>query len=286
MNGSSRAWIVSGSLCIAVWLASCGKTQPPPAQPARTLGGTPFGAPLAPAKPDLGILQDQTTYKPASFAGGAAGQPAGKAAAPEAVAAARELIQNLLNDLESGEVDLVLEVLDPSQVGPLRNNDDFLFNTQQAYASLTRALAKKSGSSAVEQLNADLRKLVSEKLTIDPVNADTVTATPNPLWLIFGPEKTPAALTLVRKDSKWLVRLDAPLTPADVEAMGQYHTKLREALYALAEGLDRGSVEGREAVHAALLKAGAGQEMSLPAGGEAKSETQPDQKPEEKPPGP
>ena len=90
--------------------------------------------------------------------------------------------------MEDGEVQYVLDILEEDQIGLLSEDDEFLYNTYQAYDDLTRELARAQGDSSVEQLASDLRKLVMDPLKVEAVNADTVTVTPNPLMIIFGPD--------------------------------------------------------------------------------------------------
>lgn len=258
-------------LCAGLLLCSCGKTPESPGLHPHALGGTEYGAPIAPARADIGILGDQTTYQPASFTpGGGAGGPAGPGAVAgaDAATAARQLVNNMLDDLQSGEVAYVLEAISPNQIELVRDDDDFLYNTQQAFGFLTNALDTAYGSSSVEQLHADLRKLITDDLTIEAVSADTVTVTPNPLLVVLGPEKATPALTIAHVGGEWKVRLDAPLTEEDLAAIRQYHEKLQEALYWLGEALENGEIADREEVYTALVQAGQGQEINLAPTGE------------------
>ena len=255
--------ILACGACLALMLGSCGKSQEPPGRGAQTLGETSDGAPIAPPYSDSGILQDQLQYRPASFTGGGApgSRESAAAAGAEATHAVRELVVNLLNDLESGEVGYVLDAFDPEQIEPLRADDEFLWNTQEAYAFVTRALAAKFGDLSVEQLNRDLRKLVTEALRIDTVNADTATVTPNPLLIVLGPESVKPAMTVARTAGEWKIRLEAALSADDVARIIQYHKALQEKLYEIGDSLDEGRIEDPQAVYAALLQAGLGQEL-------------------------
>lgn len=260
-----RRVLLAGGCAVGVLLSACGKTQEPPPPRSYTLGDAPSGAPVTPPLPDTGILRDQAAYQPASWGEGPAGVARPGAATAGTVAAARELVTNLLNDLESGEIDLVLAVFAPEQVETLGGNNEFLFNTQQAYHFLQRTLERQYGASSVEQLNSDLRKLVTEKLKVDPVAADTVTVTPNPLLVLLGPQRTPPAMTLTLKDGAWRIRLESKLEEADVAAVQEYHEKLQKAIYAIADALEAKRIEGREAAYAALVQAGLGLDPGLPA---------------------
>lgn len=273
---SISRFLLPASLCFALALCSCGKTQEPPPPFAETLGDTPYGAPLAPTQADTGILKDQKTYNPAAFGPGggpaAAGGGAGTVAATDAATAGRELLDNLLNDMESGEVDYVLDAFDPAQVEVVRGDEDFLYNTQDAYARLTRSLADALGDSSVEQLNSDLRKLVTDGLKVDPIDAQTVTITPNPLLIVLGPAKTTPAMTVALLDGEWHIRLEAALTTEDLDAMQAYHQKLQDTIYALVDALDSKAITERDAVYAALLTAATGGDVEIPTAEPATTE--------------
>lgn len=255
--------LLGSGLSLAVLLCSCGKTPEPPARYAQTLGDSVYGAPIDHPRSDVGILEDQTAYKSARMTaaatpggGGGAGSPA--IASADVSTAARELVNNLLDDLQSGEIEYVLAAFDQQQVELLRADDEFLYNTQAAYEYLARALGDAYGDSSVEQLNTDLRNLVTGTLSIDPIDANVATVTPNPLAAILGP-KAAAAMTVARQGGEWKIRLENPLTTEDVAEIVQYHTKLQEALYALGDALANEEIDGREAVFAALLRAAQGQ---------------------------
>ena len=261
--------LLACGVCIGLMLCACAKAPEPPGSNAQTLGDTPDGAPIANSGSDIGILQDPADYKPASFGGRARtgnspdAEPAAVVAGEDATSGARRLIDNLLNDLESGEVDLVLGAVAAEQIQPLLDDHDFLFVTQEAYEELTEMLVDTAGEPALAQLHADLRKLMTDPLKIDVVNDTTVTASPNPLIMIFGPTLSPATLTMKPIDGDWKIRPEAALTTENVAAIGTYHEALQEALYEIADALEDEEIQGPQAVYAALLKAVAGQELDL-----------------------
>jgi hypothetical protein len=272
--------LISGAgLGAGLLLCSCGKTPEPPPRHAQKLGGTPYGTPSTPARTDTGILQDQKTYQAASPPGGAGGAGAGRkgaASAVDATAAAREMVNRLLNAFESGDLNPVIEAFDADQIKPLKDDYDFLFSTHEAFKRAVDLLGRAAGDSSKQQLITDLRKLVNDKLTIDPVNADT------------GP-----ALSVVRKGADWKIGLEAPLTEDDVKTIKAYHETLRTALDKLADALDKKQIEGREALYAGLLQAALGQEVDLSAlgggqpgaGAPGSKPGQPETKPAEEPKG-
>ncbi|MFH1747657.1 MAG: hypothetical protein ABIG44_11495 [Planctomycetota bacterium] len=251
-------------LLLIVLLCSCGKSTEPPEPYTAVLGGSAQGAPMAQPATDTGILADQTAYKSASPTAGGAGAAAGPGGGPSGVAtvdvstAAREMVNNLLNDMQSGEIEFVLGAFNQEHIALLREDDEFLWNTQGAYSYLTRALGDAYGDSSIEQLNTDLRNLVMNSLSIDPIDANTATVTPNPLVALFGLEKAAAALTIGRQGDEWKIQLEQPLSAEDVTAIRAYHGRLKEELYSLGEKLADGSIEGREAVYAAILQVARG----------------------------
>lgn len=273
---------------VAALLYACGKTQEPPTRDPRVLGGTPEGAPVGLATVDTGILQDQTQYRPASF-GGAGPADAGASAAAagaDAAAAARELVTNLLNDIESGEVELVLRALEPDQIEPLAADTEFLHRTYELFERLVRGLRQAEGEATAEKLSSGLRRRFAEALKIDPVDADSVTVSPNPLLVVFGPAKTPPVLTVRRHEDRWRVWLEAPLTADDVAAIRAYHEQLQKSLGALIEAMESGTLKESGALVAALVKAALGLELELPGPQEEKpvdQQPEPAGSPEEPP---
>ena len=79
-------------------------------------------------------------------------------------------------------------------------------------------------------------------------------------------------MTLVRKESYWKVQLDAPLTDEDLLAIHTYHQNLKDAIYAIADALESGDVEGREAAYAKLVLAGKGEDVGLGGGAAGEDE--------------
>ena len=198
---------------------------------------------------------------------GAPGAAPSTEAAPvaDASAAVAELVTNLLDDMESGEVELVVRAMAEAQIETLLEDYDFLYHTSELYERMTRLLADLDGDAAAEQLSKDLRALAVGNLKIEMVDANTAAVTPNPLLIVLGPGKTPAALTATKDDGDWKVRLDAPLTAEDVAEITQYHEKLQEGLDALIEALDSDEIEGHQAVYRALVQIGQGRELDLAA---------------------
>lgn len=271
--------ILACGVCVGLALCSCGKTPETPGPFTQTLGGSEYGAPTAKSHSDTGILQDQTLYRSASLTGGA-GIAAATPGDLEAVAGAgasvavRELLNNLLDDMESGEVAFVLGIIAEDQLGPLLDDYDFLYSTAELYERLTNVLADTQGDSAAKRMTADLRKLVTGPLKIDAVDENTATVTPNPLWILFGPSQASAALTIVQADGEWMARLDTPLTPDNVDRIRQYHEQLQEALDLLIEAVDNEGIKGRTAVYEALLRIAQGRELGLPSESEDGPETE------------
>lgn len=261
MASMRRAGIILLS-ALGIGLAACGKTQEPPAYDVQILAENPTAAPIAPPASDEGILQDPAQYRPAAVSAGAAAPSADRAkAAAEApepqdpAAAVRELISDLLDDMESGEIELVLGAFVPEQIQPLLDDNDFLFDTAEAYDALSEALAEVAGDAASERLAADLRKLVTDALKIEVVDATTVTVTPDPLRVVLGPALAPETLTVKLVEDEWRIHLEKTLTESDVGEIAAFHEKLRDTLYELADRLADKDIKGREEVYTALLAA-------------------------------
>jgi len=229
-------------------LVSCGKPAEPLGQEAVALGESSAGAPLGAPRPDLGILKDPAQYQPASFAG-TARTVAGTAASE---AAARELVAFLLDALESGEVQAVLRLLNEEQIGPLLEDCDFLFASFERVQAVFEQL-RAQDESLPGGVSEQLRRLCTDRLRVESVDATTIRVMPNPLIVLFGPQNTPAALTVTRIGGEWRVRLEAALKPADVAAMRRYHEQLQAALDLLAQAVREEKIRGQEAVVAALV---------------------------------
>lgn len=250
----------------------CGKSPAPDGLDNRALGSDPHGAPMTLAPVDTSILGDQSAYTPAADPS-TIGSPAkdegeapaaGTVAETDAATAARTLVMNLVNDLQSGEIGLVLGAFDQTQIQPLLEKDEFLWATQEAYADLEQALIEKLGDSSVEQLNSDLRQLFLGPLNIDVVSPDSVAVTPNPLRVILSPEHAGGeVMNLARTEEGWRIRLPQPLTAEDVEAISAFHETLKDSIWKIADGLANGQIETREAAYELLLKAGQGEEIYL-----------------------
>ncbi len=261
--------ILACGVGVAVLLCSCGKTQEPPGQDALLLGDRPQGAPITAPASDVGILRDQTQYQPAS-------PPTGRKATADTAAdtdvaagsgpaaAARQAVVNLLNDMESGEVSLILRAFDPAQVEALLPDSDFLYTTYEFYEPVVSTLAEQRGEAERELLSATLRKFVLDSLHVDPVNEEAVTITPNPLLVILGPERTTPTLTVAQTPDGWRIRLANPLTAEDVAGIRAFHERLQDALDLLLEALEAGEVETRSDIVAALVQAVHGRQSEPP----------------------
>jgi hypothetical protein len=229
-------------------------------------GESPAGAP----RPDLGILKDPAQYQPASFTG-TARTVAGTAASE---AAARELVGFVLDALESGEFQAVLRLMNEEQIGPLLEDCAFFFASFERMQGVLDELRAQNESLAAN-VSEQLRRLCADRLRVESVDATTCRVTPNPLIVLFGPEKAASGLTLVRVGGEWKIRLEAALKPADVAAMRRYHEQLQAALDRLAQAVREGKIGGQEAVVAALVDAALGKPpevASAPTTGPAEEE--------------
>jgi hypothetical protein len=285
--------VIGLGLAGVLLLAGCGKAEPQAGPYPTILGDTPAGAPLPPPRADLGILADQTTYQPASYAGGTGGRGrgSGTAATADAATAGKQFVAALLKQYEAGKLDEVIDLFTFEEIEPLASDYDFLVLTWERLDTLLGLLTSAYGTSSAQQLKSDLGKLATDGQRIE-AQAEQVRITPNPLLVILGPQHTPPELVLVRRGEQWKIHLPQPLTAEALAEVLAYHEQVQRALDQLIEALDNKTIAGREAVYAALLKVGQGQPLEAEPGAAATqpgTATQPDvgaDRPEEPPPEP
>jgi len=271
--------IVLGCVLPLSVLCACGESEEPAGPFAETLGDTPYGTPLPVASSDTSILADQKNYRPASYtssggvntSGGTTESSGGAGASADAQTAGRELVTDLLNFMEDGEISYILDLFVADQVSLLRDDDEFLYNSWRAYDELSNELATAAGDSALAQLNGDLRKLALENLVVEPQGTDSATLSPNPLVIFLGPELATPTLTITRTEDGWKIQLPNPLTEDDVEKMREYHLDLLDRIYMIADAVSNGTISTREDVQASLLKVAKGEDPGLSKSDEGKS---------------
>ncbi len=268
------ALVLSGGIWIA-FIAACGKAPPPPGLPGELLGGELAGLPTGAPPADPGILQDQTTYQPATpppptagsgAARRAASAPAAAQAASDGESPAHELLAALLNDLESGDLELVLDAIDAAQIHALRERMDFLWSSQEAWADVQRAVTRQLGDTAGDQLSATLRKRFLGAVRIEPAAGEFV-VTPNPLLVLLGPARTADPLRVARVDGQWRFQLPGALTGEDVAAAAAYHEVLQAELRRIQQQLGGQEFPTAEAVADALGQAIRGGPAAAPTTG-------------------
>jgi hypothetical protein len=257
-NGVLFSAVLAGGML----LCSCGKSSEPPRRSTQVEGSGALAAPVEPAAPDMGILQDPAQYQPANFTpppSKAKPPPADAApkAATEASAAAREFALEALEIVQSSKFAPVLDMIDADQVKALREDDATILRTQEAFVEMEQLLKQKLGADVVDELNVEIRKTMADSLQVEMTGPDAATVTPNILSGLFGPEVSGPDIKLVQVAGEWRFELDAPLTDADVAKIAEFHKTLQAAAQQVRVAIEQGQLDKEQIL--AMVAAMSGQ---------------------------
>lgn len=261
--------IVGWGLSAGVLLCSCGESPDAPARHNRTLGDSKEGAPLAPAVFDPGVLQDAAAYQPTKPAGSlgsgirtAGGR--GDVTGGDADTQVRRVVENLINAIKDGEVELALKCFEADHVTALSEDQyDVLFATFSKVGGLLNLLSDKLDVSKAERLLGELRGSGAVEPKWDLLDADHASVRPNLALILFGPVKRAPSMAVGRQADGWRFQFDAPLTAADVEAILAFHAQLQDALDQIHDWVDASEKVDEAQLRTVLSQALAGEPIEL-----------------------
>lgn len=225
----------------AILLAGCNKSYDTPSPYNKPLGGEAMAVPTARTVSDPGIIKDQTRYIPANTGG--VGGPMFSGNERQQIETFRD---QLYEAYEQGDAIALLEMFNPDQVAAWSDNSDELFARCDMHEALYEAITRKGMTAVVGNIKDSMRAELTSNDTIDPLDADNATVTPNVVAGILGPKATPV-MRVLRVGGEWKVNLEAPLGDGEVTAIEAFNARVQEALSALVELIDEDKMtEGRE----------------------------------------
>ncbi len=282
------------ALLPALLMASCGETQLPPTRVTLPLGGGASAAPLVLGGADMGILRDQTAYQPAAggpAGGGASGTAAGGGAASgDAAAQVAQTVRDFVNVLKDREMEVVWRFFDAAHIAALSEDDrNVVAETMvDKLDFLRRSVESKLDTASAAQALGALTAAAAP--TINVIDADHATATPNLCLALFGPVKATPSMSLARVNNEWKIQFDAPLTADEAKQIVEFHKNFQAGIDKVIEAIEQSDTLDVAKLAEALGKALAGQPIDMapsgggekPAGAEEKKEGEGEKKEGEK----
>lgn len=225
----------------AVLLAGCNKSYDTPSRFNKPLGGEAMAVPTGMTVSDPGIIKDQTAYMPANPGG--VGGPMFSGNERQQIETFRD---KLYEAYEQGDAIVLLDMFNPDQVALWSDNSDKLFARCDMHEAVYEAITRKGQTAVVGNIKDSMRDELTSNDTIDPLDADNGTVSPNVVAGILGPMAGPV-MRVLRVGGEWKVNLEAPLGENEVAEIEAFNARVQEALSALVELIDEDKMtEGRE----------------------------------------
>lgn len=252
--------VTAAALAVGLIATACDRADEPPTPFNRGLAASGLALPTPRVKADLGILQDQKTYAPATPAGGLSG----RVDARDARGQVEQFVARLLEASNQHNIPALLEMFNPEHIQALKDAPEALFATDGLVQGLYNVISSKLGPEVVEQIRSVERQATLNALRIEIQGAANATVTPNLTAGLLGPKATPAMI-LAKSGDKWLIQLDAPLSAADVSAINAFHGMVQAAITALTEQVESGAITTAEQLAQVLGGAASGQGAGGPS---------------------
>lgn len=227
----NRRWTAAIGLSIAfVSLAACDNSAEPPERFQRGLGKSGSALPTVSAAVDAGILRDQKSYKESDIRG--------RVDAVDARGQVTAFIEDLMNALAEGEIDVVLEKFRPDDIMLLQDSpetlDELYITFSDTRDALETAISNKLGPEVVEQVNEQAMLFIRD-LNVEVRGATSASVTPNlPLRRILGPLAA-EVIAVEKTGGQWLIHLESPLTEENLSAIRDFHKAVANAIDELIE---------------------------------------------------
>lgn len=241
-------------------------------------GDAQSAARSASATTDLGVIADLSTYQPTkppgsggstSGGGGGSGKAADASAGGDARVQVAELAADLRKKVDEAKVDAALQLFVAEHVATLGDEPQSAFlQTMESVDVLQRVVSGKFDPAKTTAIMNAFKGFPADAVTVEVLDAEHATISPNLAGLIFGPAKTTPALKAVQKEGKWLFQLEAPLTEDDAKTIIAYHSELKSVLDKVMTAIESGAPNDATLI-AMLTDARLGKPVTIPDGGAA-----------------